>query len=281
MRLLRGFTPPVRSYAALTAAIEAHPFASQTIGNDTSGRAVYLMTHGARSLPTFFLSCCLHGSEKNAAELGLEFARRWAQDAGPEFAWLRANFRCAIIPCASPYGFDTPAYGNPNGINLNRNFDNNWEAYVEGPSNMKGSAPFSEVETQMVRDIFLDEKPLLAVDVHTNSGVMGMDVGKVYRRYRRVLQPVYDTLQAMMPTETFLEYSVGTSPSATGWYGKQMARQGLPTIPSILEPDERPANIRNGMSFGLTALYLMGRQARRYLAGDPLCQFLPALRPGG
>ena len=274
MRLLPGFIPPSRDYASLEASIQAHPFAKTVLGNDASGRPVYLLTYGARHLPTFFLSCCLHGSEKNAAELGVEFARHWAEDPAPEFAWLRANLRCAIIPCASPYGFDTPSYANPNGINLNRNFDNNWDTYVEGPSNMKGSAPFSEIETRFVRDVVLDEKPLLAVDVHTNVGVMGMDVGKVYRRYRRVLQPIYDTLRARMPSEEFLEYSVGTSPSATGWFGRQTSRHGIPTIPSILEPDERATNVRNGMSFAMSALYCMGVQASRYMAGGPMGQLL-------
>ncbi len=56
------------------------------------------------------------------------------------------------------------------GVDLNRNWDWNWDAYGEDdPSSLKykGPYPFSEPEIVSVRDFFLEQRPVVVVDYHS------------------------------------------------------------------------------------------------------------------
>ncbi len=56
------------------------------------------------------------------------------------------------------------------GVDLNRNWDWNWDAYdEEDPSSLKykGPYPFSEPEIMAVRDFILEQRPVVVVDYHS------------------------------------------------------------------------------------------------------------------
>mmetsp|Transcript_46536 Transcript_46536/g.122906 ORF Transcript_46536/g.122906 Transcript_46536/m.122906 type:complete len:395 (-) Transcript_46536:48-1232(-) len=63
---------------------------------------------------------------------------------------------------------------NQNGVDLNRNWDEKWDgsSAFGGPDTNPGSAPFSESETQIFRDLVTDYGPSTFLTVH--SGTMGM-----------------------------------------------------------------------------------------------------------
>jgi len=80
----------------------------------------------------------------------------WQNDR--KLADLRWDCQIVVMPIENPWGFDNGHRYNANGVDLNRNFDWHWEDYVGGEpysSNYKGTAPFSEPETQYIRDTLM------------------------------------------------------------------------------------------------------------------------------
>eukprot|EP00435_Cladocopium_sp_Y103_P046357 s892_g13.t1 len=62
---------------------------------------------------------------------------------------------------------------NPNGVDLNRNWDEKWDLGTENSAEQShGKRPFSEPETQLVRDLISDFKPTTFLSVH--SGTLGL-----------------------------------------------------------------------------------------------------------
>lgn len=63
---------------------------------------------------------------------------------------------------------------NPRGVDLNRSWDEKWELgdQVMDGDQYHGEKPFSEVETQMVRDLVTEFKPTTFLSVH--SGTLGL-----------------------------------------------------------------------------------------------------------
>lgn len=115
-----------------------------------------------------------HGGEKTNS-YGLYYLLKdilinW--DRNPILEYIRNNIELIILPIANPYGFDHYTYKNANQVNLNRNWDANW-VYVEdiNSSNYAGAQPFDQVETQIMRDLILNnEDAFCVIDSHTNSG---------------------------------------------------------------------------------------------------------------
>lgn len=77
--------------------------------------------------------------------------------------WLRENAEIIFIPVANPWGFDGDGSRlNSRGVNLNRNFSIGWESNAES-----GSEPFSEKETQYIRDMLITNKDAVGyIDLH-------------------------------------------------------------------------------------------------------------------
>ena len=112
--------------------------------------------------------------------------------AGDDFlTYLYEHVRIKVIPLINPWGFNQSpkAYGNVNGVNINRNFDYDgaWAEYpVYSPDpqdanynewNVKGVAPFSEAETLILKDWL--ENNLGAefwIDCHTGTSWSNIDV---------------------------------------------------------------------------------------------------------
>ena len=60
---------------------------------------------------------------------------------------------------------------NPRGVDLNRNWDEKWEFgdQAESGDQYRGEAPFSEPETQLVRDLLTDFRPTTFLSVHSGT----------------------------------------------------------------------------------------------------------------
>ncbi len=192
---------------------------------------LYWITVGDTSKPTIFFVAVLHAkNEKSGTQMILRFAEKLLdpEDDQREFnqAFL-SHFSLVAVPMANPWGYfastdgkhynahaaevpgieaadwhDMREYAHYNGVNLNRNFDWNWEAYPNLPWSVrsywngqdygyanyfmapyyrdaggnevyspkgeypdrilrpdpevydyKGESPFSEPETQLIRDL--------------------------------------------------------------------------------------------------------------------------------
>ena len=123
------------------------------------------------SNPKIFITAGIHGFERASVYSLFMFVRDLLENYKNDevLDYVRNNIEIVFIPCANPYGFSKNIYVNYNGVNINRNFEYNWKLATKGSSEYGGEAPFSEVETQYIRDIILKEKPWLFLDFHTTG----------------------------------------------------------------------------------------------------------------
>lgn len=121
--------------------------------------------------PKIFITAGIHGFERASVYSLFMFVRDLLENYKNDevLDYVRNNIEIVFIPCANPYGFSKNIYVNYNGVNINRNFEYNWKLATKGSSEYGGEAPFSEVETQYIRDIILKEKPWLFLDFHTTG----------------------------------------------------------------------------------------------------------------
>lgn len=104
--------------------------------------------------PKVVLFGCTHGNEKYGALTNYQFLRemclRWKEDE--RLAYLRWGVKLVLIPVVNPSGFNAGGERrNHNNVDLNRNFPHRWE---DAEPDLRGSAPASEAETQIVLGVF-------------------------------------------------------------------------------------------------------------------------------
>ena len=121
--------------------------------------------------PKIFITAGIHGFERASVYSLFMFVRDLLENYKKDevLDYIRNNIEIVFIPCANPYGFSKNIYVNYNDVNINRNFEYNWQLATKGNSEYGGEAPFSEVETQYIRDIILNDKPWLFLDFHTTG----------------------------------------------------------------------------------------------------------------
>jgi chitodextrinase len=106
------------------------------------------------------------------------------------FKYIKENVRLKIIAIQNPWGWNQnpKKYGNVNGVNMNRNWDSvayPWAAYpvLTDEWNQKGSAPFSEAETRILRDWNLNNPTAeFWIDCHTGLNAGTYDTWVFYAR---------------------------------------------------------------------------------------------------
>lgn len=145
------------------------------------------------------LSSAMHTYELPAS-FGLA---RWVQElmesADEVFEYLRENVYFSIIPIVNPWGFNQnpKTYGNVNGVNPARNFDNwahvwdDFPEYSPNPSdpdynewNVKGSEPFSEAEVKNLATWIKNNTDAdFYIDCHTGLGCTRSGYGDVWIIY--------------------------------------------------------------------------------------------------
>ncbi len=166
--------PPPDSDATPTEAAVAAPSPTPAgtpfvLGTSAGGREIegWRLGEGPRKL---VIVGGLHGGwEGNSSELAdlLLAHYRLNPDA------VLPGVELIIIPAANPDGLaagsDLDARYNGNGVDLNRNWGCEWSetAYLQDNPIDPGPEPFSEPETQALRDFFLAEQPDAVVFYHS------------------------------------------------------------------------------------------------------------------
>lgn len=154
--------------------------AETELGNASDNQKIYLydfkpsrITNQRTNIPKVIIVAGQHGTEKSNV-YGLYYfvsnlLNKWNES--PVLEYLRNHVEIMIIPVLNTYGFDHFSYKNANGVNLNRNYDANWVLIADTNSDQYGgAAPFDQPETQIVRDLLLDnDDASLVVDFHTNG----------------------------------------------------------------------------------------------------------------
>lgn len=138
------------------------------IGYSLSGREIYAFNVGDGG-DAFISVYAIHGREWITAELALYHIKTGVSSGG----W--------VIPLTNPDGAmisqtKFPMWkANARGVDLNCNFDAEWGSGASntrerGAENCIGSRPFSESETQALRDFTLKINPKAALSWHTKGG---------------------------------------------------------------------------------------------------------------
>ena len=193
------------------------------------------------------LTSGMHGYEVSAifglAYLMNDIVENYADDE--LLTYLHEHVRIKVIPVINPWGYSQSpkSYVQSRGVNINRNFDYNgeWETYDPGsnPNNNKGTAPFSEAETQILRQWASDNYGAeFWIDCHTSVGV---EEDKEIYTSSLTTSPFYSKVQSAHSeleewTETYYSLqSVATkyqydSPGAI----KQRWYEGTYTLPMLV-----------------------------------------------
>lgn len=211
----------------------------EVIGQDDSGRNVYGLEVGNPDKPCFFVVSGIHGDhEWRNAHIFSEFLKFLVNPPKSHAQLVQKilnKVHFYVIGYACPYGYENPSYYNGNGVNLNYNFDYMWSTDDEN----SGDYPFSEKESQIVRDTFWRKRPFWCHDAHIR-GFQDIDAF----RYSNVDVSMHEGMYADMVT-SFVSNTGSQIPinpyyadrgSVRGWAASQTAPDGMPVVSIIYEP---------------------------------------------
>jgi hypothetical protein len=213
------------------------------LGKDSSGLFdVYrFVLSPKKPKKTMVISAGVHGDEKVGQYAMYRMAKYLCENwNNPHLSYIKSEVELVILPCVTPYGYENRKRWNFNGININRNFDYKWNQYTSVDANdQKGTAPFSEIEAQYVRDTLLlyKEKCVAYLDIHS-TGLNAMHTRAVLPINADSFRYIYDNLTPFMargsatPAE---KYDIDDVIPATHNYGWHML--GIPS--SISEFDDQ------------------------------------------
>jgi hypothetical protein len=135
------------------------------------GRAVHYIeitndVNAADGKPVFFMMGNIHGNEKPAAEVTLEFAYDVLQNSAtnPKVAQLLDRVRLIVLPVTNPDGHALNQRYSSTGIDLNRNYPLGWTSGAQ-----QGSAPGSEPENKNIMSIVQSHQVTELITNHTSE----------------------------------------------------------------------------------------------------------------
>ncbi len=133
----------------------------ENIGSSYGGRPIYAVVVSdnvdqEEIEPEFRLIGAIHGDEKAGGMVALNYLRNLADnaDTSPMCEYVVETAETWVIPVMNPDGYYSNSRYNGNGVDLNRNLGYQWQSGGGG-----GSGPFSEPETQHLRDITMKDWP--------------------------------------------------------------------------------------------------------------------------
>lgn len=208
-----------------------------SIGTSLEGREIWAMristtpTVHDPAKPVAWFDALHHAREPMSGESLLHFADWLCTNANidPEAARLIATRNVLLIPCVNPDGYEYNRQIAPNGggmwrknrrnngdgtfgVDLNRNYDWEWGPQWPGSSSTtssstyRGTAPFSEPETQRLRDLLALQTPTFSMSCHSFHDVLLFSWG--YDNIVTPDDPIYREYGNMMTAEN--GYPTGT-----------------------------------------------------------------------
>lgn len=171
------------------------------LGTSVQGRPIHAMKISANpdvdeDEPTVLLVGVHHADEGIGVDITLRLATELLSAYGLDAVVTSYldNYEIWIVPLLNPDGWmllesqtlrawrknardndgDNTFETLSDGVDLNRNYDFNWELGIADPSafTYRGPYPFSEPETACLRDLILETKPSLALTYHQHGDVI-------------------------------------------------------------------------------------------------------------
>lgn len=222
----------------------------EVIGISVEGRPIEAYTYGTGDTMLLFVGGVHGGYEWNSILLSYQFMDY--VEANPSV--VLDNLTVAVIPNLNPDGLfkvigkvgrfsalDVPAGStaegrfNARGVDLNRNLDCKWksESMWRGNVVSAGTAPFSEPETQALRDYVVAHTPAGVVFWHSQSNaVYASECENGILPGTRAIMNAYAKASGYPPVDVFDAYEI--TGDAEGW----LASIGIPAITVELSTHE-------------------------------------------
>lgn len=232
------------TYSEFVASLTETGIPMEVLGQSYDGQNIYGMKIGEfTTKPVLVVVGSMHGSEWQAGLYVKQFMeiinRGTYPGATRDIQRIKSKFDFYFIPFVNPYGLDNNTRQNANNVDINRNFDYKWEEYddTDFPTRKKGSAPFSESETKVIRDVCLQYKPISLLDCHSNSGKSTLQRPRVPRKYVVFQENINDSIQLSAPSESWGEIlRPAENPMSAYWYDNQIPRNGMRSFSAWIEP---------------------------------------------
>ena len=170
---------------------------------------------------TIVISAGTHGNEYTAsfalARIVNHIVNDW--DKYPQLKYIRKNVRLIVHPINNPWSFANFERQNVNGVDLNRNMDYLWDyitgtSFQPGGTYYKGTAPFSEKESQYFRDSMAEMSEALAyVDFHTINTIAAEHIVFTPRYQPQYREIFNDTITRLFKTGNRIVNSTTAMPT--------------------------------------------------------------------
>lgn len=228
---------PVEQVVATTTPVHT------VIGHSVEDRSIDAYTYGSGDSVLLFVGGIHGGYEWNSVVLA--YTLMDYLDANPGV--IPANIRVTIVPSANPDGVykivgkegrftaaDVPESAdqssgrfNAHEVDLNRNFDCNWQAESAWRSRTvsAGTTAFSEPESKAIRDFVFANHPVAAVFFHSQANaVYASECGSGVLPETTAIMNTYADAAGYPAVASFDSYTV--TGDAEGW----LASLGIPAI---------------------------------------------------
>ncbi|MDP2670976.1 MAG: DUF2817 domain-containing protein [bacterium] len=156
---------------------------TKTIGYSVQGRAINATFFGFGSKKILLIGS-MHGTEDNTGTM----LSLWTNYLRYHQNQIPSDRTFIVVPFANPDGVSANSRFNARGVDLNRNWNADWQAqtYWKDKSypHGGGSAPFSEPESRALRDLILSEDPVRTISYHSAASVVvGDGISSSFRNW--------------------------------------------------------------------------------------------------
>ena len=242
------------------------PVEIESIGTSVEGRNINRYSYETGEKHLVFVGAIHGGYEWNSALLSYELIDYLNENQNT----IPENIKVTVIPVLNPDGLykivgttdrfaissvppteqTTSGRFNANEVDLNRNFDCNWQATGtwRGNTVSAGASAFSEPEARAFRDFILKEKPTAVIMFHSASGaVYGSECNAGILGETLAVMNTYSQTSGYPAIESFEAYPVAGD--AEGW----LAKMGIPAVTVELSTHETVEWEKNKL--GILALF--------------------------
>ena len=138
------------------------------VGVASGANAQYTNTY-----PTIMIMCNQHGGgERNSVYGTTYFIKALLEKAeeNPVLDYISKYVNLIVVPSSNPWGYNNGVARNENNVDLDRNWDYNWEYLAPDSGHYSGVSAASELETQGMQALVRKyHQCVLFIDFHTNA----------------------------------------------------------------------------------------------------------------